>query len=231
MTLITQIKWQFLIFARNNLLTMIVGITALYVILIYLLKDVGNTERFVTLLIYNDPALVGFVFLGISVILEKDQGLLPALFVTPIDPLVFINAKVITLSAIGCAMALAMVFTAKGIDFNVIHFSVGAFSTCVLFSLMGLFIVSFTTEILHFLLRGVPLLVGMSLPLLNYFELTDLFVFKLFPIQGGLSLIVNSYSGSPNNLETALGYLSIAVWVPLIYRLTTRIYLKRVAGA
>lgn len=231
MTLITQIKWQFVIFARNNLLTMIAGITVVYVIIIYLLKDAGNTDRFITLLIYNDPALVGFVFLGISVILEKDQGILPALFVTPLDPLVFLNAKIISLSTVGYAAALAMVFTAKGMSFNFIHFSVGAFATCVLFSLMGLFIVSFTTEILHFLLRGVPLLVGMSLPLLNYFELADIFILKLFPIQGGLNLMVNSYSGSPNNVEFALGYLSIAVWVPLIYRLTTRIFLKRVARA
>ena len=83
--LFKQIKWQFLIFQRNNLISMIVGITAFYVLIIYLIKDFANVEKFITLLIYNDPAIVGFIFIGISIILEKDQEVLPALFVTPLN--------------------------------------------------------------------------------------------------------------------------------------------------
>src|SRR5688500_17873142 len=191
--LLKQIKWQLLIFQRNNLLTMIVGITAFYILIIYSLKGFANVEKFITLLIYNDPALVGFIFIGISIILEKDQEVLPALFVTPMDPHLYLISKIITLSSIGFVGALAMVVAAKGSSFNIVHFSVGAFTTCVLFCLVGIFLVSYTTEVLHFLLRGAALLVLMSLPLLNYFELTDLSFLKLFPVQGGLVLIVNSY--------------------------------------
>ncbi len=67
--LFKQIKWQFLIFQKNNLITMIAGITAFYGLIIYLIKDFANVETFITLLIYNDPALVGFIFLGRSRIL------------------------------------------------------------------------------------------------------------------------------------------------------------------
>ena len=226
--LFKQIKWQFLIFQRNNLISMIVAISAFYVLIIYFLKDFADVEKFITLLIYNDPAIVGFIFIGISIILEKDQEVLPALFVTPLNHHVYLLSRIITLSTIGFSGALAMVLTAKGASVNFLHFGVGAFSTCVLFCLMGIFVVSYTTEVLHFLLRAIPLLIFMSLPLLNYFELTDLSGLKLFPVQGGLNLMVNSYRESPNLWELIFGYLSIAVWTPLLYWFVYRIFMARI---
>jgi len=226
--LFKQIKWQFLIFQRNNLVAMIVGITAFYILIIYFLKDFAGVEKFITLLIYNDPAVVGFIFIGISVILEKDQEVLQALFVTPLSHHIYLISRIITLSLIGFFGALTMVLTAKGISFNFLHFSVGVFSTCVLFCLLGIFIVSYTTEILHFLLRAVPLLIFMSLPLLNYFELTDLSFLKLFPVQGGLNLMVNSYRETPSFWDLVFGYFSIAVWLPLLYWFVYRIFMARI---
>ncbi|MFZ1700127.1 MAG: hypothetical protein WBO10_09730 [Pyrinomonadaceae bacterium] len=228
--LLEQIKWQFRIFQKNNLVTMIVGITAFYVLLIYLIKDFANVERFITLLIYNDPAIVGFIFVGISIILEKDQQVLPALFVTPLNLHIYLLSRTITLSTLGFFGALAMVLAAKGTAFNPLLFSIGAFSTCVLFCLIGIFVVSFTTEVLHFLLRAIPLLIVMSFPLLNYFELTDLSILKLFPVQGGLNLIVNSYGSNPNVWDVVWGFISIVAWTPLLYWIVYRTFTNRVAG-
>ena len=226
--LLKQIKWQFLIFQRNNLITMMIGVIASYVVIIYFVRDLEGVEKFITLLIYNDPALIGFIFIGVSIILEKDQDVLPALFVTPANHHFYLLSRILTLSAIGYLGALAMVLTAKGTSFNLIHFSVGTFSTCVLFSLMGVFIVSYTTEILHFLLRAIPLLIFMSLPLLNYFELTDWGFLRLFPVQGGLSLMVNAYAKTPSVAELIVGYISIAVWTPLIYWAIYRTFVSRI---
>ncbi len=226
--LFKQIKWQFLIFQRNNLISMIIATSVFYVLIIYLIKDFENVEKFITFLIYNDPAIVGFIFIGISIILEKDQEVLPALFVTPLNQHIYLISRLITLSTIGFFGALVMVLTAKGTSFNFAHFSVGAFSTCVLFGLMGIFVVSYTTEILHFLLRAIPLLIFMSLPLLNYFELTDLSFLKLFPVQGGLNLMVNSYAKTPDSGQIIFGYISIAVWTPLLYWFVYRIFVARV---
>ncbi len=226
--LIQQIKWQFLIFQKNNLVTMIVGITAFYLLIIYLIRDVANVEKFVTLLIYNDPALIGFIFLGISVVLEKDQEVLPALFVTPLSIHHYLLSRIFALSAIGFVSALAMVLMAKGTSINAIHFSIGAFSTCAFFCLLGICVVSYTREILHFFLRGVPLLILMSLPLLNYYELTDLGFLRLFPVQGGLNLIINSFRESANSWELIYGYISIAIWSPLLYWFVYRVFVSKV---
>lgn len=226
--LVKHIKWQFLIFQKNNLTAMIVGITAFYALIIYLIKDFANVDKFITLLIYNDPAVIAFIFIGVSIILEKDQQVLSALFVTPLSLHLYLGSRIVTLSAICYCGALAMVWMAQGTSFNLALFSVGAFSTCILFCLMGVFVVSYTTEVLHFLLRAIPLLIFMSLPLLNYFELTDLSFLNLFPVQGGLNLMINSYRETPNWGEVIYGCISIAAWTPLLYWIVYRVFVSKI---
>ena len=228
--LTSQIKWQILIFYRNNLLFMIIGITAFYVAIIPFLNDIGNTEKFVTLLILNDPSIIGFMFMGLSIILEKDQGVFSALSVTPINHHIYLISRALTLSGISMICVWGMVLMAKGTSFNFIHFSVGTFYTCVIFSFVGVFMVSFTTDILQFLLRSIPLMIVMSLPLLNYFEFADSNILRLFPLNGALVLIKNSYLDTPNLAEVGFGYLSIAVWTPMIYMISYRTFMARLVN-
>jgi fluoroquinolone transport system permease protein len=198
---------------------------------IYLLKDLGNIEKFTTLLIFNEPTMVGFIFIGLAIILEKDQEVLSALFITPINHHFYLISRILTLSAISMICALGMVLMAKGASFNLIHFSIGAFSSCVIFSFIGIYVVSFTTEILHFILRSIPLIILMSLPFFNYFGFTDFFIFKLSPVQGSLYLIDNSYNNLPNISQLVFGYISITIWIPLLYWFVYRTFKSKVVNA
>jgi len=229
--LFAQLKWQFLIFHRNNLIPMIIGITLFYVFVIFLMKDLGNIEKFTTLLLFNEPTMVGFIFIGLAIILEKDQGVFSAFFVTPINTHIYLISRILTLSTVSLICAFGMVLTGKGMQFNLIHFTVGAFSSCVLFSFVGIYVVSYTKEVLHFILRAIPLIILMSLPLLNYFELTDLAILKYFPVQGSLSLIDNSYTASPDTSEIIFGYLSILFWIPVLYWFVYRTFKARLVDA
>ena len=210
---------------------MILGVTAFYVLVIFLLKDLGNIEKFITLLIFNEPTMVGFLFIGLAIILEKDQEVFSALFVTPINHHYYLISKVFVLSGISMICAFGMVLTAKGMSFNIAHFAIGAFSSCVLFSFVGIYIVSYTQDILHFILRSIPVVILMGLPFLNYYGFTDLGIFKLFPVQGSLHLISNSYSISPNIQDVVFGYASILIWTPLLYWVAHRTFMSRLVNA
>ena len=212
------------------MIAMIFGITVFYSVVIYFLKDLGSIERFLSLLIISDPSLIGYTFIGFSIILEKDQEVLSALFITPLNHHFYLISKVITLSLICLSCALVMGFVAKGTAFNPIHFSVGILSTTIIFSFVGIYVVSYTTEILHYILRSIPALIFLSLPLLNYFELTDFIGFNLFPMQGSLWLISNSYSDSPNFIELIYGYISVAIWIPLGYWFVYRTFKSKVVN-
>lgn len=228
--LLNQVKWQLLIFHRNNLILMIIGITVGYLAIIYFLNGIGNTEKFVTLLIINDPATIGFLFVGISVILEKEQDVFSALSVTPINYHIFLIARVVALSSVSMICVWGMVLMAKGILFNPIHFSVGTFFTCVIFSFLGIFIVSRTTDILRFVLFSIPFVIVMSLPLFVYFNFTDFGLLKIFPIQGTLLLIDNSYREIPSGTELFLGYLLIAIWTPILYWIAYRSFVSKLVN-
>lgn len=229
--LIEHIKWQSVLFLRNNLIAMCLGITAFYMLVIYFLKDIGNIEKFLTLLIISDPALIGLLFIGFSIILEKDQNVLSALFVTPINHHFFLISKVFILSIVCLFCAIGMVLIGKGTSLNFIYFSFGILSICVIFSFVGIYLVSRTTEILHYILRSIPLIFLLSLPMFNYFEITNLGFLKILPMQGSLYLISNSFSNSPIMSELRFGYLSVSIWTIGLYLFVFREFKERLVNA
>ena len=130
--LIRQIGWQFLIFRRNNLVNMIIGITVFYMVAIYFIRDIGNIDKFITLLIVSDPSMIAFMFVGLSIILDRDQEVLDAWFVAPINHHFYLISRIFILSVICLFCSLAMVLIAKGMTINFVHFSAGVLSTSVM---------------------------------------------------------------------------------------------------
>ena len=216
-----------MILHKNNLIAISVVVTVMYALIFFLIKDLGNMDKVLTLLIYNDPAVIGLFFVGLSIIMEKNQQVFSALFVTPVNHHVYLISRILTLSILGWACALGMGLALLGTSFHIGHFSAGVFGTTLLFSIMGVLVVSYTTEFLLFLLKSIPILIGLSLPLLNYFNLTDIGLFYFTPLQGSLNLIVNSYAETPVASELIYGYLSILFWVPLFYFIVFRIFKRK----
>lgn len=209
--------WQFLILYKNNLINISIIVTVMYALIFFLIKDFPNVDKFLTLLIFNDPAIIGLFFVGLSIIMEKNDEVLPALFVTPMNSHFYLLSKVVALSIIGWACAAGMAMALLGLDILWLHFSVGVFTTCFIFSLAGIFVVSFTTEFLNFMLRSIPIMLLLALPLLNYFGLTDLAIFRLLPIQGPLTLIVHSIEKSFDLTTILISYVGIIFWILLLY--------------
>lgn len=230
--LIQQIKWQFIILQRNNIITISIVVTAIYALLFFVIRDLGNTDKILTLLILNDPAIIGLFFIGLSIIMEKDQQVLTALFVTPINHHIYLLSRVLSLSIIGWFCALGMGVSAVGMTFHFIHFSVGVLGICILSCLVGAWLVCYTSEFMRFTLKTIPILLFfINLPLLNYFEVTDIGLFKISPAQGCLDLIASSHSDTPSVSDIIYGYVSIVFWIPLFYWLVYRTFVSKIVNA
>jgi len=227
-SILSQLRWQFVILYKNKLIHISIIVTALYGLVFYLIKDLPKVEPFLTLLIYNDPAIIGVFFVGLSIIMENNDHLLSALFVTPLNHHVYLLAKVIALSFIGLACAAGMTFAVLGFGINWFEFSIAVFSTCFIFSLAGIFLVCFTMEFLNFMLRSIPLLLLLSLPLLNYFGITDILLFRFLPTQGPLDLLISSFSAEAPSQANWISYLSILLWIPLLYFSAYKLFVHRV---
>lgn len=224
---ITQIRWQFVLLYKNNLIVISIAVTAIYALIFYLIKDLPNVEPFLTLLIYNDPAIIGLFFIGLSVIMEHNDNVLPALFVTPVSHHHYLLSKIIALSIIGWVCASGMALAILGFEVQWIHFSFGVLFTCAIFSMLGLFVVSFTTDFLSFMLRSIPLMLLFSLPLFNYLGLSDIALFRYTPIQGPLNLTVFSFSPQADIWPIIWSYLSSILWIPILYIVVFKVFVKR----
>jgi len=225
--LLSQVKWQFTILHRNNLIAISIAVTALYGLIFFFIKDLANVDKFLTLLIYNDPAIIGLFFVGLTVIMEKNQGVLPLYFVSPLNKHTYLISRILTLSILGCLCALAMVVAVKGFAFYIPYFLIGTFGTCLLFSILGILIVANTTDFLLFMLKSIPILLIMSLPLLNYFELANIAVFTWWPIHGSLTMIAHSYHHDITSEIWIEGCVSILIWVPILYTISYRYFKSR----
>lgn len=221
-----QLRWQFVVLHRNNLIVISVVVTIVYALIFFAIRGLGNTDRVLTLLIYNDPAIIGLFFVGLSVIIEINQGVFTALLVSPLNHHAYICSKVVALSIVGTLCAIGMAISVFGLDFQIVMFSMGAFLTCTIFGLFGILLVSYTSEFLQFMLRSIPVLLLISAPLFNYFGLTDLSILAYTPIQTPLDLIISSYPGAANTL-TVGSIVSCIVWLTALYLITYRIFERR----
>lgn len=216
-TLITQIKWQFTLLYRSNLIFISIAVTVIYAGLFFLLKEFAGSEGILTLLIYNDPAIIGLFFIGLLILMEKDQQVMSAFQVSPMNFHVYMLARIIPLAIIGWACALGMAIAVLGTNFDALNFSLGVFSTCLMFCLVGLFMLGKTAEFLLFLLRSIPVLILMSLPLINYYELADIQLLRFLPIEGPLQLILHGYGEKLTSSQLMIYYASSLVWIVLLY--------------
>jgi fluoroquinolone transport system permease protein len=69
----------------------------------------------VGLVIYTDPAAVGFFFLGALVMLEKGEGVRAALAVTPLKASTYLAAKAVTLGSISVGACAVLIIVHGGV--------------------------------------------------------------------------------------------------------------------
>lgn len=229
--LLHQLKWQFVILAKNNLITISVVVTLVYAAIFYFLRSVEGADQFLILLVYNDPATIGLFFVGLSVIMETDQGVLSALFVTPVNYHALLISRILALSLIGVACAAGMAFAMPGLSVAWGLFLPGVFGTCVIFSFAGIFMVSFTRDFLRFMVQSVPLLIFLSLPVFNFYGLTNVWAFRLLPIQGSLDLIANSFAQQPDMTTVWVGLGTTVLWMVVLYLGIYRIFYRKIVTA
>lgn len=213
-----QLRWQFVLLYRNNLINISVGVTLLYGGIFYLFKDTPYTSEILTLLLYSDPTMIGMLFFGLLVISERNQQVLSAFLVTPMNRHVYLLARVLSLSLIGWACATGMAVFALGLDFAIGQFSMGVFIITLLFSLAGVLLISYTDEFLNYILLCIPVMMALSLPLLPYYELSQATWLSWMPTQGPTNLMVSTYDVTLH-INTALSYASSIFWVLVFYAL------------
>ena len=83
-TFAQQLKWQFLLLGKNNIISISLAITAIYAAVLYIFRDSRGLDKVLVALVLNDPSVIGYFFIALAVYTEMKHGILPAIFVSPL---------------------------------------------------------------------------------------------------------------------------------------------------
>lgn len=183
-----DIKFQF----RHGFYYAYLLLTVLYIALFRVLPQ-DMAKYIATLIIFSDPAVMGFFFIGGIVLLEKGQNIYQSLFVTPLRMQEYLISKAASLTVLACATSIAIVLLAFGRIHNPALFLTGVILTSVLFTLIGITLVVRCKSLNQYIILSPVYTLVFILPMLEYLGLTKSWLFNLLPAKPALLLIRSGF--------------------------------------
>lgn len=225
---LSQLKWQFTLLQKNSIISISFAVTLIYAVILYFFKEGDYLDKVLVAMVLNDPSVIGYFFIALAIYTEMKHGILPALFVTPVNLHQFLITKTLSVSIIGVICSLGLAMSVKGFDFGIAAYTLGSLGICLISALLGLMMLTYAKEFLKFTMMSVPVFLAFfNLPLFQYLGGVDMgFVKYLFPIQGSVDLISHGVSGTDVHLWYSI--LSILVVVPVFYLMAYRLFSRKI---
>ncbi len=185
-----DIKFQF----KQGFYLVYVVLTLFYMILIGQLPNrlIGYG---VPIVIFTDPSFVGFFFIGGIVMLEKVQGILQYLVVTPLKPREYLISKVISLALLAEAAGFAIALVTFRAPFNWLLLFLAVFLTSAFFTLYGFVVTTSCNNINQYLIKMLPYTLALIIPTLIYYTSPSLWLLRMLPTVAGFDLLYGAFNG------------------------------------
>jgi fluoroquinolone transport system permease protein len=226
--LLRIIAWDIRFALRYHIITVAIVITMLYTFIFKIIPGADIMEVLVSL-IFSDPSMLGFIFVGAMVLFEKDANTLQALTVTPVKPWQYLWSKAISLTLIALVCSIGMAYIGHGFGIRLIFFIPAVVLTSFIFTFIGFIGVSRVKNFNQYIILIPLFLLPTILPLADFYGIVRSPVFYLIPTHGSLLLFKAAFKevGSLNILYSVV-ILCITVWIT--YRIAERHYLKYIVG-
>ncbi len=209
MTALKQdLKFQF----RHKFYHAYLIVSIIYIAL--LLSLPGDLRPFIAgIIIFSDPAMLGFFFISAIILLEKGDRILESLFVTPLKLEEYITAKLASLGALSLLTSLVIVLITIETRVNYLLLIVGVILTAATFTLFGLAITAWIKSVNQFLIISTLFSVIAVLPVIGYFGLADSWLFYLWPSQPALLMIGGALNGSISSYHLLYSIAAFSIWL------------------
>ncbi len=158
-----------------------------------------------------------FYFVAALVLLERAEGTLPALAVSPLRPGEYLGAKVISLGILALSENAAVVLLFYGTDFDPVMLLAGLSLLCGFYTLAGLVAISRYDSINSFLIpSGVAITALLLPPLVFHFRAEPFWLIYLHPLQPFFSLVTAAFLPRPAP-EVVYGVVAGCLWLAATY--------------
>ncbi|MDF2893132.1 MAG: putative transporter permease [Clostridia bacterium] len=206
-----DIKFQF----RHGFYYAYLLLTILY-IFAFRLMPIDAARYAATVIVFSDPAVMGFFFIGGIVLLEKGQNIYQSLFVTPLRVHEYLIAKAVSLTLLSTITSFAIIVLSFGRVENPLIFLLGVVFTSVLFTLIGFTLAVRCKNINQYIIISPLYTIIFMLPMLEYFGLTKSWLFNLLPAKPSLILIKAAFYNI-TFADTAFGIIALLIWCVISY--------------
>lgn len=174
-------------------------------------------------IILENLVINAFYFMSGLVFLEKGEGTIEALLVTPLLDWEYLASKVLSLTLLALVETMVVVLIISGMPANPLWLLLGLLLQIGIFSLYGFIVVARYDSISEFLLPSILWTMAYSLPLLTYFDLVDSRLMFLHPIQAPLALIEAAFGPVPA-WQIGYGLLYGGFWLAMAFTFSRRAY-------
>jgi len=159
----TSIKADFLFQLKHGFYYVYIILALMYLIILSQFNQ-DIAKIILPIVIYIDPAVLGLFFIGGIVLLEKEQGILSLLYITPLRVWEYILSKLVTLTAISTLAGVAIAYLSYSGKINIFLLLIGIILTAVCFTLLGFIIATKAKSVNHYIVRVAPAMALFSLP-------------------------------------------------------------------
>jgi len=184
------------------------------------------------ILIYMDPAGLGLFFIGGMILMEKEQGILSLVYITPLRVNEYIISKIVTLGLISALAGTAVSLASYRLHCNYFLLFSGILLVSVFFTLLGFLMVARVKTVNEYLVKMIPVMLTFIIPCLTMIpnNIIPAFVNTLscaVPSAGGLKLIFSAYEAIPP-LDTAVSFLGLILFNGLLIKRVYKILTDKI---
>ncbi len=130
-----------------------------------------------------------YLFAGGMILLERGEGTLQGITITPLQSWEYLSSKLISLNLLALMESLVITGFGYGWDCNLGLLCSGILIIGVLYSLICFIVVFRYHSVIDFLMPSLILNLILQLPLLRYFQIWDVPILLILPTQGPLLLM------------------------------------------
>ncbi len=218
-----DIKYQF----RNGFYYVYLFVSIIYIAILFKLPS--NIQEIVTaMVIFSDPAMLGFFFVGAIILLEKEENIFEALFITPLKVKEFIAARVFSLTTISLLTAFLISIAVRGFAFDYILLFISLSLTAIFFTLQGITIAVIVKTVNEYLIYSILYSFILVIPFLEFLNIYENILFYLWPTRASLVLILGAFTSNIGLYEIIFSILVLIVWIFIAYKLTYSYFIKYV---
>lgn len=204
--LAAPLGWELRLERRYGIVYAAVAVVGIWGVVLWLLPETGRALLLPPVLIL-DTAIFGFYLMAGMLFLEKSEGTLASIAVTPSGRARHLALRTLTLTGIALALSLTVAGAFAPGEVRWVPLAAGVVLGSVSTMLASFVLASRFSAINAYILPSVPLLILVELPALHYFELWPSPLLYLLPTMPALVLARGAFTPLPAwELAYAVGY-------------------------